>query len=144
GRVPAQPRPPRRGRQPQDATLILAAAGAALRPQDRPPAAEALQRPAPRTAADLPRAQRQAGSLVRGGLHQGHVTGGRREKIAAARPRRSAIGPEDPRLPIPDKETPWAFSLWYSSSPQPRRTTCQPSRLRRPGMASPPRYPKPG
>ncbi len=40
----------------------LAAAGPAVRPQDRPPAAEAVQRPAPRAAADVPRPQRQARS----------------------------------------------------------------------------------
>ena len=59
GGVPAQPRAARRGGQPRPAAGLVAAAGAAVRPQDRPPAAEAIQRPARRAAADVPRPQRQ-------------------------------------------------------------------------------------
>ena len=64
-RVPAQSGPSCGGRQPPDSAGVLAAAGPPLRPQDRPRSAQAVQRPAPGTAADLPRPQRQAGEVVR-------------------------------------------------------------------------------
>ena len=54
----------------------LAAAGPPVRPEDRPPAAQAVQRPAPRAAAHVPRPQRQAGPVVRGRLHSRHVIHG--------------------------------------------------------------------
>ena len=75
GALPAQPRPARRGRQPEAAAGLLAPAGPAVRPQDRPPAAEAVRRPAPRAAPHVPRPQRQAGALLRGRLHPGFVRG---------------------------------------------------------------------
>ena len=92
--VPAQPGPARRGRQPEAPAGVLAAAGPAVRPQDRPPAAQAVQRPAPRAAADLPRAQRQAGPVVRGGLHPGHVANAR---ARSARVRESRTGMDESR-----------------------------------------------
>ena len=67
--VLAQPGPACRGRQPENPAGRLAAVGPQIRPQDRPPAAQAIQRPAPRTPAHLPRAQRQADPVLCGGLH---------------------------------------------------------------------------
>ncbi len=51
---------------PEDPAGFVAAAGPQVRPQDRPPAAQAVRRPAPRAAANLPRAQRQASPVVCG------------------------------------------------------------------------------
>ena len=65
----ALPRAARRGRQPEAAAGLVAAAGPAARPEARPPAAPPLQRPAARAAPDLPRPERQARPLVCGGLH---------------------------------------------------------------------------
>ena len=69
----AQSRQARRGREPQDSPGKLAAAGPQVRPQDRPPAAQAIQRPASRAAAHVSRAQRQAGAVLRGGFYSGDV-----------------------------------------------------------------------
>ena len=50
-------------------------AGPQVRPQDRPPAAQTIQRPVARAAAYVPRAQRQARAVLRGRLHPGFVEG---------------------------------------------------------------------
>ena len=76
GGVPAQQGPARRRRQPQDSRRLVAPAGAPIRPEDRPPAAQAVRRPAARAAAHVPRLQRQAGPVVRGRLHSRSVIHG--------------------------------------------------------------------
>ena len=58
---------------PEDPAGKLAAAGPQVRPQDRPPAAQAVQRPASRAAAHVSRAQRQAGAVLCGGFYSGYV-----------------------------------------------------------------------
>ncbi len=62
----AQPGPACRGCQPENPTGRLEAVGPKIWPQDRPSATEAIQWPAPRTPAHIPRAERQADSVLCG------------------------------------------------------------------------------
>ena len=65
----------------------------AIRPQDRPPAPEAIRRPARRAAPPVPRPQRQDRPIVRGRLHPRYL---RKDPHDLARP-----GPDRAGRPLP-------------------------------------------